>query len=510
MNLFYRKKKQTIKNKLKNKIRNISKKNISVFLLASVLLVINMPMMTAQAYFNRGMVQLSIGSDIAKLTAGDNYNISVLITPDSYTGFPGCGLAKCPEECDPGCILDGMCQCAGTIPQTTNASLSIAIANTAIASASYSAGVLSITGIGVGDTTITVQGTLKEYTNSNTQVIHVTVVKNTSTGGVSSGNSDTGSANNSGKGSAIVSPVEGNSSVAIVSPAEGNSSVATGGDSAGSLSNDTTNNAAGQAAGNTGNTSGASTQPSKIADSNVVSIIGSDATIVSTSKAEAESNGKSETLNVTETATEIGGNEKGTFTTPNEGTVDIITLNTLVPTGKDDLQMAKERGTSVTFQKLDSSHKVLYSWTFLGQDISEPQSFNMGIELSDEPRVLKSDAAQLKNPLYLSFAHEGGLPGTAKVYISVGDSYPDGEKLFLYYMDADKKKLELMDDSIVVTGGYASFSMVHCSDYALTTSRLTEQSPGISPFLIIGIIGIIGIVCFLFVTKTKRKKGKTL
>ncbi len=118
-----------------------------------------------------------------------------------------------------------------------------------------------------------------------------------------------------------------------------------------------------------------------------------------------------------------------------------------------------------------------YSWTFNGSDVSADSpylSFDPTITISD---VGTGDVAnilmQAQDGLALDFSYEGWLPDTASIYVRVDGTYSDGEKLNLFYFNDGTKVFDLVDENLVVGGGYTSFFVDHCSSWALSTDDLT-------------------------------------
>lgn len=138
-------------------------------------------------------------------------------------------------------------------------------------------------------------------------------------------------------------------------------------------------------------------------------------------------------------------------------------------------QALKGRNKSLTFAVRDDSGKVLYSFTFRGEQITDADLYldfklNIGVSNRAIEGLLEKDAKSL----ILEFAHSGKFPGTAEIKVSVGTPFTEGEKLYLYYYNPDSKKLEPVQKDIIVVDGYATFELTHCSSYVLTTKEVKE------------------------------------
>lgn len=132
----------------------------------------------------------------------------------------------------------------------------------------------------------------------------------------------------------------------------------------------------------------------------------------------------------------------------------------------------KGKNKAVTFAVEDGG-RVMYSFTFRGDQLTNENivmDFGMksGVSNKEIEKLMEKDAKYL----ILDFAHSGALPGPAEVSVYVGDKFADGQKLFLYYYNPDKKAVEPVNKDIVAAGGYASFELIHCSSYVLTTKEV--------------------------------------
>lgn len=68
------------------------------------------------------------------------------------------------------------------------------------------------------------------------------------------------------------------------------------------------------------------------------------------------------------------------------------------------------------------------------------------------------------------FRHAGILPGTT-VTVPTAGVFDDNESLYCYYVNEAENRLELADETAAV-GGYASFTIDHCSKYVLLDTKI--------------------------------------
>ncbi len=121
---------------------------------------------SAAAYFDLGTVSVTTGSSSVAVTAGSTATVSVTVSPASMAELPGCGMATCPDDCGPGCLdSNGQCTCGGTTYTTYTTAVTASSSDAAVAEVSYSAGMITVTGVGPGTATITITASLRQYSN---------------------------------------------------------------------------------------------------------------------------------------------------------------------------------------------------------------------------------------------------------------------------------------------------------------------------------------------------------
>lgn len=154
----------------------------------------------------------------------------------------------------------------------------------------------------------------------------------------------------------------------------------------------------------------------------------------------------------------------------------------------------------------DENGKFSYSWSFDKEEYEKNAfDFDMSIGFNSP---FKNDIEKLisKNikKEYVSFNYHGDLPSTATIKVPVS-KFKDEQMLNLYYYDDTTNKIELVQNNIMVSNGYVTFDIDHCSDYFLTLSVVKEASGNNNNgVIIVGmIIIIVGLVGY---TLLKNKK----
>lgn len=422
----------------------------------------------ALAYYNRGKVALTIGTNNVSVSKGGNINVTISMNPASRTGIQGCGSPTCPQGCGGLCgdAVTGECHCDNDYEITKKAVAVVQSSNSMVATATYSqdSNVVTITGLNNGTAQIKVTGTLWQYTDSDPQIINVTVTGSSSSNTTSNSSSGSSQTPSSGSSSSASLDSSSTTSSATTATVANNASInASASTKAANSANNTANNAV--AANNTATANNtASNSASNSADSS------------------------------------------GTYTINGHlGEIDIITLGT-AKTGKSEFEKIKGQNKKVTFQKMGDNGNVLYSWTFNGKDIKVPADINMTIDFPEISSAEASIIKNLKNPFYLSFVHSGSLPGKATIYTNVGSNYNNGDILSLYYYNKSTNKLELVASNLKVDGGYVSFGINHCSEYFLTAGiKKSSSAIWIVVCLVLILLITAAIAGYMFY---KRKKAK--
>lgn len=166
---------------------------------------------------------------------------------------------------------------------------------------------------------------------------------------------------------------------------------------------------------------------------------------------------------------DIANNPGGTLT---------VTLTNPDTVASSVFEAAKLNGTNVVFSILDENNVLKYEWIFKGGNINKTDlNINLALEINTTlPDQIKNKLSEGQKALLIDFAHHGVLPGTTDIKLAVGDSYADGDKLYLYYYNEETGKMEYVAEGLTVADGYVTISIDHCSSYVLTTEKLVTQN----------------------------------
>lgn len=141
---------------------------------------------------------------------------------------------------------------------------------------------------------------------------------------------------------------------------------------------------------------------------------------------------------------------------------------------------AVKKSADLSLSIRDNHKKVLYSWLIAGKELAESKSKLSDINLSLKvvpSRKIKGLKSLLKgkNGTVVSFTHRGKFPATAT--IKLHDKlfkYPRNTKLYVYYYNENKNRIEKADGSEVkaVRKGVITLKVSKGSDYLILPNKL--------------------------------------
>ena len=146
--------------------------------------------------------------------------------------------------------------------------------------------------------------------------------------------------------------------------------------------------------------------------------------------------------------------------------------------------------------------KFLYSWSFDKKSYNNNGfEFDMGIKNKSLFEKKINKLTDKKTPKeFVSFNYHGNLPSSATIKLPA-HNFKDGDRLNLYYYNDETGKIENIKSNIMVSGGYVTFDISHCSDYFLTMSVVKNaEGANNNGVIIIGmlvvIVGLVGYTIF--------------
>ena len=171
---------------------------------------------------------------------------------------------------------------------------------------------------------------------------------------------------------------------------------------------------------------------------------------------------------------ETGKTDESDITENKEDTVLELVTSEMESVSKEVLASAKEKGISI---KVESTTGTPTLWSFAlikNVDKDFDPTVTVGADIEAITNVMDKVISDTLKFTQVSFAHSGDLPGEAEVKLDLSQgSFEEGKTVYLYYFNPATKLFEFVDDS-VYSYGYATFTMIHCSDYIVTSEKLEE------------------------------------
>ncbi len=471
--------------------------------------------LSVHGYFERGPVQVFVGKQEVALEPGQSEAVSVSFSPNESSQLPGCGMAECPQICGEKNCLDenGECICNGTDYQTYKAFATVTSSAPGVAAAEYiDGGILQITGVSSGTAVITVTASLRQFTSTSTEV-YVTVTEpavseappEQDIAPVKEGAAEEQAGGGKGASS------ESDGSGLDVQPVDpGNHEVE------GILQEEI------EAESVTGHSEDEAAIHTSLEETSAVSAVSTEEKAAATAapqkkKRTKKEENKEEDKKEKNDAAQKRDVQKKVRGTGEKGGANVIKSDRgdilMVPIepgkmGKEEMKSVLGKEMYVDFQMKDEAETILYTWEFYGMDLERAEDMDMAIDVGASP--LEGCAyGTAADSLYLSFAHDGQLPGKASAYIRVAESFADGESLN-YYCYNPEEGIELMAEGLPVENGYVALPMEHCSDYILTTEKWEEDEgkSGHYGYLAAAAAVIAGAAAVAFAVGYKKRRGR--
>lgn len=144
---------------------------------------------------------------------------------------------------------------------------------------------------------------------------------------------------------------------------------------------------------------------------------------------------------------------------------------------KDVFAAAKENGTDLSFFS-DKGNGNMLTFSFAASELINTNiNFNPNFTIDAENEAVKAIVPANVKPLIIDFEHNGNLPGKALITVMLNEeqmkSYEGYDKLYLYHVDTASGKLVLTGMAEIIESSIA-FEITHCSQYVLTTEKLTD------------------------------------
>lgn len=163
------------------------------------------------------------------------------------------------------------------------------------------------------------------------------------------------------------------------------------------------------------------------------------------------------------------------------------------------IEKIKNSGKNVIFKCYNENKEIIYSWIIDGSKVKDLDEFNTGLTFTTENAEKIGEASNYADGMYLNFEHSGNLPKGTKIRIYVGDKFEDGKHVNVYYYDNYNRKMDLIENGLIVTDGYIEFEINHCSVYFVTRSTINETKANYTQTDKYKVLSIITIFILLIV-----------
>ncbi len=368
----------------------------------------------AWAYFSMPAPSISVAGGVS-VASGSSTAIVCTISPESELQLPGCGMAECPQACD-GLVKPGDSKPGGCLDAN-------------------------------GWCTCAGTGYYTAYTSVQVSSSNPSVARASYASGVLS----------------IVGYQPGTADISI------SASLSKHVPSAASVSVTVYDNA--PTPSTPSNNSGSSS------DSGSSSVSGSGSGGTGGAVSVTAVGGTSATAAAAAAAAASGSEESVVEMEAEDGSKTIVVEAKDASTAAEELgKIAGTKGT-VTFWSGGTLGSPAISWTFKGENIAEGADLNIDPTVSVSKRGTGDVAkllADVDKTIVMDFAHSGNLPAPAEVFVRASDVFADGDELSLFVYNEETKKFERVQDAVAVADGYATFTIEHCSTWALSKEDLTK------------------------------------
>ena len=139
---------------------------------------------------------------------------------------------------------------------------------------------------------------------------------------------------------------------------------------------------------------------------------------------------------------------------------------------KEIFKAAKDASKPIVINVVNEEKGLNYSFKFAAIE-NENVDMNLDLTISKVDKALDVVIPSNVQALEFNFAHHGNLPGKATVSAKV-KGISDGNA-YLYYLNEETGKLELISNKVTIKDGVVTFEIEHCSKYVVTKEALKVE-----------------------------------
>lgn len=175
------------------------------------------------------------------------------------------------------------------------------------------------------------------------------------------------------------------------------------------------------------------------------------------------------------------------------------------------LNAFKANNKTLVVKGIDQSSNITYEWVIPTQRLDNPMAINtqLQIETSANSRIV--ELANYGSGLILSFGENESLPINTLIALDIGNQYPEGLTLNLYYYDPIADRLVLKASDLIIEAGRVWIPLSHTSQYFLTpTTIINQTSQSLNVWMVVAIAQTaLMITMVMMIIRLKAKVKRT-
>lgn len=180
---------------------------------------------------------------------------------------------------------------------------------------------------------------------------------------------------------------------------------------------------------------------------------------------------------------------------------------------KSDIEKIKNSKKIVTFNQLNESEVINYSWIVDGNKIKKTNDFNLDLKNISVENKEFSEAMNYPDGIYLNLKDCLNLLEGITLKYNVGDKYETSDKLNVYAFDSAKKEIIKVAEDLKIKDGYIEFDLNSYNEILLSKAKMNnaevvKEKKSINLWSIISIFELLVILAGIAYFGTKLKKTK--
>ncbi|MBO5096597.1 MAG: hypothetical protein J6B98_06960 [Bacilli bacterium] len=180
---------------------------------------------------------------------------------------------------------------------------------------------------------------------------------------------------------------------------------------------------------------------------------------------------------------------------------------------KSDIEKIKNLKKIVTFNQLNESEVINYSWIVDGNKIKKSNDFNLDLKNISVENKEFSEAMNYPDGIYLNLKDCLNLLEGITLKYNVGDKYETNDKLNVYAYDSSNKEIIIVVENLKIKDGYIEFDLNSYNEILLSKAKINnaevvKEKKSINLWSIISIFELVVILIGITYFGTKLRKLK--